>query len=62
VDAARTFNCPRCDQSVTEPFYGPCASCRADLRRLMWREAEAVEAPRYEPAMHVVPNQIASKE
>lgn len=56
------FTCPRCDQDVTERLYGPCASCRAELRATQGGEqSELVEAD-FEPKMNVVPNAIASKE
>lgn len=29
-----TFACPRCGQDVTLAFYGPCPTCREDLRRI----------------------------
>jgi len=56
------ITCPRCQQPVVERFYGPCDSCRAELRATITNEASAVEAAEYEPKMNVVPNAIASKE
>lgn len=56
------FVCPRCDQSVTSAFYGPCAGCRQDLRASFAGESRAVEAVAYEPKMNVVPNQVATKD
>ena len=32
VPETQTFTCPRCAQEVTEGWYGPCTSCRGDLR------------------------------
>lgn len=29
-----TFSCPRCGLDVTLTFYGPCPSCRGELRRI----------------------------
>ncbi len=56
------LTCPRCNDSVTERFYGPCESCRAELRATIAGEASDAEAVEYEPKMNVVPNAIASKE
>lgn len=54
--------CPRCHTSVDQAYYGPCASCRAELRRTLGGEARSVEATSYEPAMHVTPNAVALKD
>jgi hypothetical protein len=56
------FTCPRCGRDVTERFYGPCATCSADLRATLRAEARDVEVAAYEPKMNVVPNQVATKE
>ncbi len=57
-----TFDCPRCGRPVAERFWGPCRECRDTLAETMAGEARAVEVGAYEPAMHVVPNQVATKE
>ena len=57
-----SFDCPRCGQNVSEAFYGPCATCRDDLRATYGSEARDVEVAAYEPKMNVVPNQIATKD
>ena len=65
ADDALDFTCPRCRRPATESFYGPCASCRAELVVAMRRDGEAgeaVEAGAFEPKMNVVPNQVATKE
>ena len=54
--------CPRCAEPVDEEYYGPCASCRAELRATLGGEAREVEAVEYEPKMNVTPNAVASKE
>ena len=54
--------CPRCGQTRTERFYGPCTPCRETLRSLMVREATIVEVPDYEPKVNVTPNQVATKD
>jgi hypothetical protein len=54
--------CPRCGETRTERFYGPCTSCRDALRAAMSREAKTVEVAAYEPKMNVVPNQVATKD
>ena len=56
------FACPRCGTDVHERLYGPCTSCRDQLRAAMSREATAVEDVAYEPKMNVTPNQVATKE
>lgn len=47
---------------MVERFWGPCASCRDELVRTQVRVPAEREAGRFEPAMHVVPNQVATKE
>jgi len=59
---ALDFTCPRCGRDATESFYGPCASCRAELVETMQREAAAVVVAAYEPKMNVVPTQVATKD
>jgi len=68
-ESAQTFACPRCGAQVKERFYGPCGSCRTALVAAIRNEpsgadvdASDVEASRYEPAMHVVPNHVATKD
>jgi hypothetical protein len=57
-----TFDCPRCAETVTEEFYGPCGPCRDALRAALGGEAQAVEAVEYEPKMNVTPNAVALKD
>ena len=57
-----TFGCPRCSAATDARFYGPCPACRAQLVDRLTGEARQVEAGRFEPSMHVVPNQVATKE
>jgi hypothetical protein len=54
--------CPRCDIQTTERFYGPCASCRDDLRARLGGPRREVEVEAYEPKMNVTPNAVALKE
>ncbi|MCB0996795.1 MAG: hypothetical protein KDB21_16995 [Acidimicrobiales bacterium] len=56
------FACPRCGTSVTEEYYGPCSSCRAELRATLGGVQRNVEAVAYEPKMNVTPNAVALKE
>jgi hypothetical protein len=56
------FDCPRCDQSADAEFYGPCPTCRDQLRATMGNEARVIETAEYEPKMNVVPNQVATKD
>ena len=55
-------DCPRCGRSVHQPFYGPCAGCRTELRNCYAAEARAVEVAEYEPKMNVTPNAVALKD
>ncbi len=56
------FDCPRCKSSVDERFYGPCPTCRDQLRSSLGGERRDVERAAYEPAMHVTPNAVALKD
>jgi hypothetical protein len=56
------FACPRCGLQVTERFWGPCGSCRTALVTALRGDPREVEVGRFEPAMHVVPNQVATKD
>jgi hypothetical protein len=56
------FACPRCQQSADQRFYGPCPSCREELRTTVGGEARAVERTAFEPSMHVTPNAVALKD
>ncbi|HEY6532443.1 MAG TPA: hypothetical protein VIY72_09075 [Acidimicrobiales bacterium] len=54
--------CPRCEQVVSERFYGPCERCRGELRASLGGEQREVEAAAYEPKMNVTPNAVATKD
>ena len=54
--------CPRCGRDADERFYGPCASCRAELRAAFAREGRVVELAEYEPKVNVTPNAVALKD
>lgn len=54
--------CPRCGQSHDGRFYGPCDTCRAELRATMGTEARHVEVAEYVPKMNVTPNAVALKD
>jgi hypothetical protein len=56
------YDCPRCAAPVTERFYGPCTTCRQQLRFAFAAEARDVQAEAYEPKMNVTPNAVATKE
>ena len=55
-----SFACPRCRADVVEPAYGPCTSCRVELRALGGERRE-VEVE-YVPKMNVTPNAVALKD
>ena len=62
MDQPLGFDCPRCHQAVEARFWGPCPRCREELAAAMVGEARDIELAAFEPAMHVVPNQVATKE
>ena len=59
---ASTFHCPRCHNEVTARFYGPCESCRSELRATLGGEGREVVAAEYAPKMNVTPNAVAVKD
>ena len=56
------FACPRCGVTVVERFYGPCESCRTELRARYLGEGRVIEVAEYEPKMNVTPNAVATKD
>ena len=54
--------CPRCGVTGAERFYGPCATCRSQLRATLGGPPRVVEVADYEPKMNVMPNQVATKD
>jgi hypothetical protein len=54
------FVCPRCGAEVHERLWGPCASCRTELRATLGGAARNVVAEEYVPKMNVVPNSVAA--
>jgi hypothetical protein len=58
----QTFLCPRCGIEVTERFWGPCANCREVLVAGVRGEAQDIDTGRFEPARHVTPNHVATKD
>ncbi|MEP7046104.1 MAG: hypothetical protein ABI949_05465 [Ilumatobacteraceae bacterium] len=57
-----SFTCPRCATSVDERFYGPCLSCRTELRVKYVGEGRVIEVAEYEPKINVTPNAVALKD
>ena len=62
VPETLSFACPRCAAEVDEAWFGPCSSCRAELRASYAGEARDIVAAEYVPKMNVTPNAVASKE
>jgi hypothetical protein len=58
----QAFTCPRCGTDVSETYYGPCRSCRDELRAEVAAEARTVDEQVYEPKMNVTPNAVALKD
>ena len=56
------FTCPRCRSTIESRFYGPCESCRTQLRDTFRSEGRVVELAEYEPKMNVTPNAVALKD
>lgn len=56
------FDCPRCHQRASAVHYGPCETCRDDLRATVVGQASDAVAPAYEPRMNVTPNAVATKD
>jgi NMD protein affecting ribosome stability and mRNA decay len=54
--------CPRCGAALDERFYGPCESCRIELRATFAREGRDIEVAEYVPKMNVTPNAVALKD
>ena len=54
--------CPRCGAVADERFYGPCRSCRDELRMKFLGEGRDVEVAEYVPKMNVTPNAVALKD
>jgi hypothetical protein len=62
VPETRAYACPRCQADVEEAYYGPCETCRADLRLHQGGEAREIAAVDYVPKMNVTPNAVALKD
>ena len=56
------ITCPRCQSTTESRFYGPCETCRTQLRELFRSEGRVVEVAEYEPKMNVTPNAVALKD
>jgi DnaJ-class molecular chaperone len=59
---AMSVTCPRCGAAGEERFYGPCTSCRTELRAKYLGEGRVVEVAEYVPKMNVTPNAVALKD
>ena len=62
VAADLAVTCPRCGKEVHSRFYGPCESCRTQLRAAYAGLAREVEVEEYVPKMNVTPNAVALKD
>jgi hypothetical protein len=56
------FDCPRCARPVEAGLYGPCPTCRDELRATYAGRARDVEVAAYEPKMNVTPNAVAMRD
>lgn len=62
VPQSRTYACPRCAGATTEAWYGPCSSCRSELRTTFAGEQRQVAPSDYVPKVNVTPNAVATKD
>jgi hypothetical protein len=62
VNDPMSVTCPRCGATGDERFYGPCTSCRDELRAKFLGEGRDVEVAEYVPKMNVTPNAVALKD
>jgi hypothetical protein len=60
--AVVTFDCPRCGTATDDDLYGPCPSCRGELRAAFAGDRRDVEVADYEPKLNVTPNAVATKD
>ena len=62
IEADLDVVCPRCGTTTAARFYGPCASCRDELRATLGNDGHLAEVVEYEPKMNVTPNSVAVKD
>ena len=62
ADDVLDITCPRCGTAASVRFYGPCDTCRDDLRANLGTDQRDVEIAAYEPKMNVTPNAVALKD
>jgi len=56
------YECPRCASPATDDFYGPCPSCREELRATLGGEKRQMVAAEYEPKVNVTANAVATRD
>lgn len=56
------ITCPRCQTTTEARFYGPCETCRDQLRDMFRIEGRVIQLDEYEPKMNVTPNAVALKD
>ncbi len=56
------ITCPRCATECEVQYYGPCESCRGQLKANLGGDAVEVTAAEYKPKMNVTPNAVALKD
>ncbi len=56
------ITCPRCATECEVEYYGPCGSCREQLKATLRRDAQDLTAVEYEPKVNVTPNAVALKD
>lgn len=60
------YRCPRCGMDAIAHYYGPCDTCREELRTIMRNDAPRTDpqrvSPEYEPKINVTPNAVALRD
>ncbi len=56
------ITCPRCATECEVDYYGPCESCRQQLKATLGGDAQDVTAVEYEPKVNVTPNAVALRD
>ena len=56
------ITCPRCAAECEVEYYGPCESCRTQLKATLGSAAVELAPAEYVPKMNVTPNAVALKD
>ncbi len=56
------MTCPRCSLESVADYYGPCETCRTELRATMGSYAHEIVPTEYQPKINVTPNAVAMRD